>query len=238
MKLTEEIVEGLFAEDGKNDQEEHDDLAISRKIHGQNIKIYVCNLRKYGYVTDKHGSVEDNFAFLRMEHLLKGLNGVYNSPLPVTEFVEPSLKKKRKTKLSFNQISVINLERRPDRRMRIEAAMDDLNIASKIFKAVDSRKIDEEYLKNLSISVLPNYRDPYSDRFMNYGEIACFLSHYFLWEEMLEKNLEKTLILEDDARFDKNFKAILTHTINQMNEKKIDWDLMLVKIAIFILKHM
>ncbi len=225
LKLTSDIDESVL-KNKKENKELGEDLIISQKIKSQNLKIYLCNIRKYGYVTNKHGSVEENFVYLRMEHLLNTLNGTFNSPLPVTEFLEASLKKKRKTKLGFNQISVINLERRPDRKMRIKAAFDDLNIDSKIIKAVDGKKIDQDYLKKLNISVLPNYLDPFAHRPLKYGEIACFLSHYFLWEEMVNKNYEKTLILEDDARFSNNFKVVLRHTFNELSQKNIDWDLM------------
>lgn len=32
--------------------------------------------------------------------------------------------------------------------------------------------------------MLPNYRDPYSDRVLTKGEIGCFLSHYNIWKQV------------------------------------------------------
>lgn len=189
--------------------------------------MFVCNSRIYGYITEKDSDLEshdENFNFLRREHLLKGPDGGFNEPLPVTKFLEST--KKRRTMLGFNKIYVINLERRPDRKQRMESTLDDLNIAPTIVKAVDSKNLTEDYLKNLGLSIIPNYKDPFSDRTMNSGEIACFLSHYFLWKETVEKNYKKIIILEDDARFAKNFKSILVHFMNQMDAKNIDWDLM------------
>lgn len=116
-----------------------------------------------------------------MEHLIDS-DGSYKKPLAETEFLENP--KKRKTKLGFDNIYVINLERRAERKARIESAMKDINLSYKIFNAIDNRNIDEDYLKNLNIKVIPKYLDPNSKRPMNYGEIACFLSHYFIWKEV------------------------------------------------------
>ena len=166
-------------------------------------ELYVCNVQEFGYVTNKESdSLSDSFAYLRMEHLLVGKNGTFNKPLPVTKYLEESSTKRRRTKHGFNQIFVINLERRPDRKDRIESALNDLNLAFKTVKAVDARSIDKEYIKNLGISVIPDYKDPYSNRSMNYGEIACFLSHYFIWKEVsiiFEKNICDCSMI---ARFD------------------------------------
>jgi hypothetical protein len=43
---------------------------------------------------------------------------------------------------------------------------------------------------------------------------------------MVEKNFQKIIIFEDDAKFDKNFKTILVHMTNQLQNQNIDWDLM------------
>ena len=36
---------------------------------------------------------------------------------------------------------------------------------------------------------------------MKWGEVGCFLSHYQIWIEIIEKKLKLVLILEDDAEF-------------------------------------
>ena len=43
---------------------------------------------------------------------------------------------------------------------------------------------------------------------------------------MVEKKYEKILILEDDARFILNFKHYLLNMLNQMETKKIKWELL------------
>lgn len=155
--------------------------------------MHVCNRESYGYIPDENEDENEqdqeirseSFVYLRSQHLLNGPNKTYNSPLPVTEHKLITTKfKKLKTKLGFDQIYVINLERRQDRRRRIESTLDDLNLSFKIFKAVDGKQIDEEYIKKLGIKPLPGYKDPYNDRPLNYGEIGCFLSHYFVWQDV------------------------------------------------------
>lgn len=154
--------------------------------------MHVCNRDLFGYVPDKLKQEEDEekrhdlFVHLKNEHLLNGPNKSYLKPLSVSKFMDPTLKvfRKYKSKLNFDQIYVINLERRTDRRDRIEATLNELNLNFKLFKAVDAKQMNEEYLKQLGVGILPNYVDPYSGRPMNYGEIGCFLSHYFIWKEV------------------------------------------------------
>ena len=148
-------------------------------------ELYVCNIQKFGYVTNKKSdSFSDSFAYLRMEHLLAGKDGSFKMPLPVTKYLEESFTERRKNNYGFNQIFVINLERRPDKKERIESALNDLNFSFKTIKAVDSRSINDKYIKNLGVSIMHDYKDPFSGKPMNYGEIACFLSHYSIWKEV------------------------------------------------------
>jgi collagen beta-1,O-galactosyltransferase len=152
------------------------------------VLMHVCNREFFGYTPNQVSSINEDpsesFVYLRMEYLLDGPNKTYNKPLAITKYLDENSSKKKKTRLGFDQIYVINLERRPDRKERIEAAMNELNLNYKIFKAVDGKSIDEEYIEKLGVKSLPNYKDPYHDRPLNFGEIGCFLSHYFIWEEV------------------------------------------------------
>lgn len=170
----------LESQNHLNDDEHFSFLAENYKI-----PMYVCNRDQYGYIPDSIVDKKDAFLHLRTEYLLKGPNKTYNEPLKTSEHLDQSLfKTPRKSKLGFDEIYIINLERRQDRRKRIESALDELGISFKTVKAVDGRVIDEEYLKSLGIKSVPNYKDPYNDRPLNYGEIGCFLSHYFIWKEV------------------------------------------------------
>jgi collagen beta-1,O-galactosyltransferase len=150
--------------------------------------MHVCNREDFGYIVnlDKIKTEEkiEEFVYLRMEHLLNGPNKTYNKPLPITKFIDKNFSEKTPSKLVYDKIYIINLERRHDRRERIEAALNELNIEYQIFNAIDAKKINESYIESLGIKILPNYKDPYHDRSLNYGEISCFLSHYFIWKEV------------------------------------------------------
>lgn len=46
------------------------------------------------------------------------------------------------------------------------------------------RKLTQADLDKMGIKQLPQYRDPYHDRNMKFGEIGCFLSHYNIWTDV------------------------------------------------------
>lgn len=63
--------------------------------------------------------------------------------------------------------------------------------------------------KLVHMTIFPN-RDPY----MNSGEIGCFLSHYNIWKEMIDKEVKYAIVMEDDAKintkiFDEHLKKIM-----------------------------
>jgi collagen beta-1,O-galactosyltransferase len=58
---------------------------------------------------------------------------------------------------------------------------------------------------------------------MNYGELGCFFSHYFIWEDIVKNEYSNgVLILEDDVRFDAYFKYKLEKILSS---KTLDWDI-------------
>jgi GR25 family glycosyltransferase involved in LPS biosynthesis len=225
-KIDQTILKKLFKMNKQTLKGQDADEAICEQLIKEQVPMHLFNGKELGYVIDKEISDrKDSFAVLRMEHLLKGSDGTFNEPLPITEFLEESSRKKRKTKLGFNEIYVINLKRRPDRKNRSVAALNELNLSHKLVEAVDGKTMKEDILKELGIRLMPSYRDPHSGRFMNYGEIGCFLSHYNIWKEAVENNYEKIIILEDDARFEMNFKSTFKGVMNQISAKGIEWDL-------------
>ena len=66
------------------------------------------------------------------------LISVFDPPLAVSAHVSP-LSERPKSKLGFDQIYMINLERRPDRKERMLHAFDILGIEAKIVPAVDGK---------------------------------------------------------------------------------------------------
>ena len=110
-----------------------------------------------------------------------------------------------KSKLGFDEIFMVNLERRQDRHDRMKYNFDNLGIDYELVPAVDGRKMDETLLAEKGITMLPQFSEPFHGRALTYGEIGCFLSHYQLWQRMVEENLETVLIFEDDIKFEPFF---------------------------------
>uniref|UniRef100_A0A8D0FZS1 Glycosyl transferase family 25 domain-containing protein n=1 Tax=Strix occidentalis caurina TaxID=311401 RepID=A0A8D0FZS1_STROC len=66
--------------------------------------------------------------------------------------------------------------------------------------------------------MLLGYRDPYFSRPLTRGEIGCFLSHYYIWKEVVNRELEKTLVIEDD----------LMKLMDDVEQAQLDWELIYI----------
>lgn len=97
-----------------------------------------------------------------------------------------------------------------------------LGIDFTVFEAVDGRALSEEDLSSLKF--LPGYEDPYHRRPMKWGEIGCFLSHYRIWERVVEEQLDRVIIFEDDVRFTENATEILRGTVEDLMKTQMGWD--------------
>uniref|UniRef100_A0A3B4Z8D9 Si:ch211-13f8.2 n=1 Tax=Stegastes partitus TaxID=144197 RepID=A0A3B4Z8D9_9TELE len=76
--------------------------------------------------------------------------------------------------------------------------------------------------------MLPGYTDPYSDRVLTRGEVGCFLSHYNIWKQVLQQELQQVLVLEDDVRFEPRFHSRLVAVMENVHKVGLDWDLIYV----------
>uniref|UniRef100_I3LWE5 Glycosyl transferase family 25 domain-containing protein n=2 Tax=Marmotini TaxID=337730 RepID=I3LWE5_ICTTR len=76
--------------------------------------------------------------------------------------------------------------------------------------------------------MLPGYRDPYHGRPLTKGELGCFLSHYNIWKEVVDRGLQKSLVFEDDLRFEIFFKRRLMNLMRDVEREALDWDLIYV----------
>jgi GR25 family glycosyltransferase involved in LPS biosynthesis len=130
--------------------------------------------------------------------------------------------------LGNDQVYVINLDRRRDRRQRISAVMDKLGVAFKRVPAVDgSSEITEKYRRHHKIKELPDYVQSRNGRSLTKGEIGCFMSHYRIWKDVLAKNYtSQVIVLEDDASFVPQFRSKLAETMAEMERLSLDWDLL------------
>uniref|UniRef100_A0A8D8Q9H1 Glycosyltransferase 25 family member n=1 Tax=Cacopsylla melanoneura TaxID=428564 RepID=A0A8D8Q9H1_9HEMI len=206
----------------------HDDIitfALSTNFSG--VHLYVCNDQSYGYVTvplEKDTGLEydmEQLLNIKLHAIVETEDhGFPVSPL-LSKFLPPP---PPADKLSLDEIYVINLKRRPERKLKMVAATSVLSLEVNFINAVDGRKLNDTNLAELGVSMLPGYADPYHKRPMKKGEIGCFLSHYKIWNDVIDKNYDIVMVLEDDVRFESFFRQKLLAVLKELKTLP-SWDL-------------
>uniref|UniRef100_A0A3B4T3J2 Cerebral endothelial cell adhesion molecule n=1 Tax=Seriola dumerili TaxID=41447 RepID=A0A3B4T3J2_SERDU len=138
-------------------------------------------------------------------------------------FVHVHLESMSKNRLYSLFIYLINLRRRPDRRDRMLFSLNELEIDVKVVDAVDGNALNSSDIKILGVDLLPGYYDPFSGRTLTKGEVGCFLSHFFIWKEV--RGHTNSLVFEDDARFQANFKRRVLRLMEEVELVELDWDI-------------
>uniref|UniRef100_A0A673CCP4 Procollagen galactosyltransferase 2-like n=1 Tax=Sphaeramia orbicularis TaxID=375764 RepID=A0A673CCP4_9TELE len=189
------------------------------------VQMYVCNREHYGFLPvplKAQQSVEDESeSFIHtitealIDHDIDPSEYLYSPPL-------------LQDKIGFDEIFLINLKRRLDRRTRMLKSMASLGLYATLIDAVDGKALNTSQLQALGIEMMPGYKDPYSGRVLTRGEIGCFLSHHSIWTQVIERGLQKVLLLEDDVRFEPRFKRRLQAIMSDVDKAQLDWDLIYV----------
>uniref|UniRef100_A0A9J8A0B4 procollagen galactosyltransferase n=1 Tax=Cyprinus carpio carpio TaxID=630221 RepID=A0A9J8A0B4_CYPCA len=162
------------------------------------------------------------------------LNNIYNEvqtfvrnpPVEPSRYVPKPVK--RPDKMDFDEVFMINLKRRVDRRERMLRALREQEIDCKIIAAVDGKAMNVSEIHAMGIHMLPSYSDPYHGRPLTRGELGCFLSHYNIWKEIVDRGLKTSLVLEDDLRFEIFFKRRLQNLMSEVESEGLDWDLIYI----------
>ncbi|XP_030061214.1 procollagen galactosyltransferase 2 isoform X2 [Microcaecilia unicolor] len=190
------------------------------------VQMHICNKEHYGYLSvplKPHQTLQEdleNFIHVQTEAMID------RPALEPSHYVHVA--PKQPDKMRFDEIFMINLKRRKDRRDRMLQSLYEMEIAVTIVDAVDGKALNSSQLKALNIEMLPGYKDPYSGRVLTRGEIGCFLSHHRVWKEVVDRGLEKSLLIEDDARFEPQFKRRLMKLMDDIEEIQLDWDLIYI----------
>ncbi|XP_019853920.1 PREDICTED: procollagen galactosyltransferase 1-like isoform X2 [Amphimedon queenslandica] len=197
-------------------------LSYSARVNG--IGMYILNTDVFGYLlkTGEYASLEHA---IRETDNWKLKTIVNHYPVPVSQFISIHSEKE---KAGTDAIYMISLERRTERRQRMLACLDVLQFDYTLFNAVDGKKLNQSYLDELGIHFMPGWKDPWGERPMTFGEVGCFLSHYFIWLRIIAEDMRTVLILEDDIDFQPNFKSNLKRTLQEVNSHDPDWDLVYV----------
>ena len=136
-------------------------FALNAKAVG--VPMFIDNAHTYGYMLTRgeHNTVSEEIVgwqeyyadqlLLRLQHPPKSVHLQEKRPAP--------------SKLGFDEVYMINLERRPERRNRMLALLDMIGIDVRVFDAVDGRKLDDEKLKEMNVGGFS-----YGAGFVNYFE--------------------------------------------------------------------
>ncbi|XP_030630612.1 procollagen galactosyltransferase 2 [Chanos chanos] len=211
-----------------------DIMAFSFSARQAGIQMFVCNKEHYGYLPlplKSHQTLEEeveSFSHTVSEALIE-----YN--LKTSSYLRTP--PKPADRMTFDQIYLINLKRRLDRRERMLHTLEVMGIEVTLTDAVDGKALNTSYLRALGIDMLPGYKDPYSERVLTRGEIGCFLSHYNIWAQVEEQQQRQVLVLEDDVRFESFFKSRLNTIMEDVKQAGLGWDLIYVGRKRLQLKH-
>ncbi|XP_057259463.1 procollagen galactosyltransferase 1 [Pezoporus wallicus] len=203
-----------------------DIIAFAHACRRAQVQMFVCNREVYGFLPvplRAHSSLQDeaeSFLHVLLEIMVK------NPP------AEPSphvwVPPKVPDKMGFDEVFLINLRRRAERRARMLRTLREQEISCKLVEAVDGRAMNSSEVQALGIRMLPGYRDPYHGRPLTKGELGCFLSHYRVWQEIAARGLRASLVFEDDLRFEIFFKRRLRTLMQELETQRIPWDLIYI----------
>ena len=112
--------------------------------------------------------------------------------------------------MKIDKIFIINLKSRDDRLKNMRLLIDTLNIDKnkiEIFEAVVGKELNEinDILSISSLDTLYNKSTNHKD-IRSKGAIGCYLSHYKIWEKIINENLNNVIIFEDDLVSDVEIK--------------------------------
>lgn len=112
---------------------------------------------------------------------------------------------------------VINLARNPERRVFMEKQLDFLGMSYEIIEGVDGKTLPARFpLFDPLASSLGN------GQALTKGELGCALSHRSIYEKMLQENISRAFILEDDVVLSKEI-IIRLNDEKFLSQKRWDW---------------
>lgn len=124
----------------------------------------------------------------------------------------------------FENIFLINLERRIDRLIGFNNKAKEIGFEFEIFKAIDGRGITEDTVYNGNkISISRNKY--YVDGFSNYSksQIGCLISHLEVLKLAKQRGYNNFLVLEDDCEFKTDFNQEFDKFIQEFDK---EWDML------------
>lgn len=206
----------------KNSQNPFDDIiSFAASAKSLSLQMFVNNVQVWGYIppnVDKSQQQTKDLLDLELESLVDKNDG-----FTVAVGLEKFVHRPEPDTLGVDNIYVINLIRRKERYTQMKKSLEILGLTAQFWPATDGHDLSLEGIDRLGVKVLPGYSDPYQQRPMTLGEIGCFLSHYFVWKDMIARNISTAIVLEDDVRFEKRFREKVSEGLKVLldNDKGI-----------------
>ena len=119
----------------------------------------------------------------------------------------------------FDRIFVVTVPRFTERHARVSEKLAGLHF--EFFWGADKMTLDGEMLTK-NYNEIKARKLQRQGKALNFGEIACSLSHRMVYAEMIEKGWNKVLILEDDVLPVYDQLALLPEALNELPP---DWEL-------------
>lgn len=98
--------------------------------------------------------------------------------------------------------AVVSLINENERRQHIDSLFKKHNIEFDYFDAINKSQVD---------ATLTAYKLAVHSDKMSKGEVACYLSHYCLWQRVIDQDLPYLMIFEDDIYFSKSASELLNN---------------------------
>ncbi|NXU78346.1 GT253 glycosyltransferase, partial [Oreotrochilus melanogaster] len=187
-----------------------DIIVFAYSCQAAGAEVHVCNQQRFGYINvpvKAHQTLEDecaNFVHLTLEAMVDG------PPMQRSRHI--SLLPKPLTKMGFDEIFLINLVRRPDRRWRMLLSLQELGIAPRVVDAVDGSTLNSSDIKVLGVDLLP-------------GVVLGWIFTSASSLQIVSRGLERSVVFEDDVRFEAAFPARLQRLMEELEGAQQDWDL-------------
>eukprot|EP00967_Tisochrysis_lutea_P150874 scaffold292619_cov39-Tisochrysis_lutea.AAC.2 len=118
---------------------------------------------------------------------------------------------------------LISLRRRPAKRASALERVAAAGFADVwLYDAVDGKDLRSRGLPT-GVSVYDGWRLPTStfrfyNRNLKWGEVGCALSHYHVWEKVVQLGLPFAVVVEDDAAFVENAREAVVHVVRRLEK--------------------
>lgn len=114
------------------------------------------------------------------------------------------------------KIFVVSLSRVEARTRYIKAHLDSLEVDYELVDAIDYLN-----LTSADFDVLSDQEAVRRNPYLNKGVIACSLSHVKIFRLIIERNIDKCLVIEDDAMLPSNIKRLLVIAEQEIQSDEI-----------------